>query len=234
MAIVYKHIREDLNEVFYIGMGENKSRAYTEYKRSAAWKNITNKTKYKVEIILNDLSWEDACEKEKEYIKFYGRRDLGLGPLVNMTDGGEGGLGKIISEKHKTAVSRAQKGRKRTDESINKFKQKMNGRVLSEQHKKSIQGSLLGIKRDDNFKEKVRFARQMNNGMKNKKHSEEVKKKMSESHKLKHKLNPKYCNEFMNNIFSKIKNGETPTKIMKEFGIPKTSFYRLIKKTINE
>jgi hypothetical protein len=231
MAIVYKHIREDLNEVFYIGMGENESRAYTEYKRSVAWKNITNKTTYRVEIIFNNLKWEEACEKEKEYIKFYGRRDLGLGPLVNMTDGGEGGLGKIISEKHKIAVSIAQKGRKRTYDSINKFKQKMIGRVLSEQHKKSIGNTLLGIKRDDNFKEKVKTARLINNGMKDKHHSEEVKKKMSKSHKLRHELNPKYSNEFINNLIIKINNGETPTKIMKEYSLPKTSFYRLIKKT---
>ena len=124
MAIVYKHIREDLNEVFYIGMGENESRAHTEYKRSVPWKNVTNKTKYRAEIIFNNLTWEEACEKEKEYIKFYGRRDLGLGSLVNMTDGGEGGLGKIVSEKHRIAVSKAQKGRIRTPDSINKFKQK--------------------------------------------------------------------------------------------------------------
>ena len=231
MAIVYKHIREDLNEVFYIGMGENEPRAHTEYKRSVPWKNVTNKTKYRAEIIFNNLTWEEACEKEKEYIKFYGRRDLGLGSLVNMTDGGEGGLGKIVSEKHRIAVSKAQKGRIRTPDSINKFKQKMIGRVLSEQHKKSIGDTLTGIKRDDDFRKKVKLARLINNGMKNKHHSEEVKKKISKSNKLRHELNPKYSDDFINNLVFKINNGETPTKIMKEYGLPKTSFYRLIKKT---
>ena len=177
------------------------------------------------------MTWEEACEKEKEYIKFYGRRDLGLGSLVNMTDGGEGGLGKIVSEKHRIAVSKAQKGRIRTPDSINKFKQKMIGRVLSEQHKKSIGDTLTGIKRDDDFRKKVKLARLINNGMKNKHHSEEVKKKISKSNKLRHELTPKYSDDFINNLVFKINNGETPTKIMKEYGLPKTSFYRLIKKT---
>lgn len=229
MAIVYRHIREDTNEVFYVGMGENEKRAYTEYKRSTAWKNVTNKTTFRVEIIFTNIGWEEACSKEKEFIKLYGRRDLGLGPLVNMTDGGEGGLGKIITEKHKTAVSFAQKGRKRTPESINKFKQKMIGRILSEEHKKSIGKTLIGIKRDDDFKEKVKLARLNSNGMKGNYHSEETKKNISNSHKLRHQLNPKYSKEFINNIITKINNGETPSKIMKEYSIPRTTFYRLTK-----
>lgn len=229
MAIVYRHVREDSNEVFYVGIGENDKRAYTEYKRSVAWKNITYKTPYRVEIIFNDLDWEEACIKEKEFIKLYGRRDLGLGPLVNMTDGGEGGPGKIISEKHRVAISKAQKNRKRTIASIDKFKQKMIGRTLSENHKKSIANTLTGIKRNDDFKEKVMLARLKNNGMKGKNHSFETKKNMSNSHKIRHELNPKYSNEFISSLITKINNGETPTKIMKEYSIPRTTFYRLIK-----
>jgi predicted GIY-YIG superfamily endonuclease len=90
MAIVYRHIRLDKNEVFYIGISKNNDRPYSKHRRSNFWKNIVNKTDYEVEILFDDLSWEDACEKEKEFIKLYGRKDLGLGPLVNMTDGGDG------------------------------------------------------------------------------------------------------------------------------------------------
>jgi uncharacterized protein involved in tellurium resistance len=32
--------------------------------------------------------WEEACKKETFFISYYGRKDLGLGSLVNMTDGG--------------------------------------------------------------------------------------------------------------------------------------------------
>jgi len=93
MAVVYKHIRLDKEEVFYIGIGKNRSRAYNSSKgRSVYWKNIVAKTEYQVDILFEDLSWEEACEKEKELITLYGRRDLGLGTLVNLTDGGEGSI----------------------------------------------------------------------------------------------------------------------------------------------
>jgi hypothetical protein len=39
-----------------------------------------------------------ANHKEKEFIQLYGRKDLGLGELVNMTDGGDGTIGRILSE----------------------------------------------------------------------------------------------------------------------------------------
>jgi hypothetical protein len=101
MAYIYRHIRLDKNEPFYIGIGNDNSykRAYYKYDRNYIWKNITNKTKYKVEIILDDLSWEEACEKEKEFISLYGRKDLKKGPLANLTSGGDGTIGYKRSKK---------------------------------------------------------------------------------------------------------------------------------------
>ena len=93
MAYVYRHIRLDKNEVFYIGIGSDDSgkykRAY-DNNRSKFWKSIVKKAGYIVEIISEDwLTWEEACEKEKFWIIFYGRVDLRKGSLVNMTDGGQ-------------------------------------------------------------------------------------------------------------------------------------------------
>ena len=85
--VVYRHIRLDKNEVFYIGIG-NEKRPYTKKSRNKYWHNIVNKTEYRVDILFDDLSWEEACEKETEFIKLYGRKDLGKGTLVNMSDGG--------------------------------------------------------------------------------------------------------------------------------------------------
>lgn len=92
MAYVYRHIRLDKNEPFYIGIsGDNVyERASCNKRRSKYWKRIANKTEYLVEIILDDLTWEEACDKEREFITLYGRKDLGTGTLVNLTDGGEG------------------------------------------------------------------------------------------------------------------------------------------------
>jgi hypothetical protein len=100
MAYIYRHIRLDKNEPFYVGIGSDNDykRAHNKHKRTAFWKNITNKTPYEVEILLDDLTWEQACEKEIEFIALYGRIDLNKGTLVNMTDGGEGQHGRKISE----------------------------------------------------------------------------------------------------------------------------------------
>ena len=94
MPIVYRHRRLDTNEIFYIGIGKTEKRAYNKSNnRNKYWKNIVNKTKYSIEILFNNITWEDAKELEILLIKEYGRKDLGLGPLVNMTDGGDGSKG---------------------------------------------------------------------------------------------------------------------------------------------
>lgn len=99
MAIVYKHIRLDTNEVFYIGIGKDEKRAYqTDNRRNKYWKNIINHTKYKVEITHKDICYEEAQAIEKYLISFYGRSNKNEGTLCNLTDGGEGCLGIIVSE----------------------------------------------------------------------------------------------------------------------------------------
>jgi len=94
MAYLYRHIRLDKNIPFYIGIGTDNNgffkRAYNKRDRNQYWKRIVNKAGYEVEIIFNDITLHEACEKEKEFIKLYGRKDLGNGTLVNGTDGGEG------------------------------------------------------------------------------------------------------------------------------------------------
>ena len=100
MPILYRHIRTDKQEVFYIGIGENESRAYNKKNRTRVWKNTASKG-YETEILFEDLAWEQAAEKEKEFIALYGRKDLGLGTLVNLTDGGEGTIGYRHTEEAK-------------------------------------------------------------------------------------------------------------------------------------
>jgi hypothetical protein len=97
MAIVYQHRRSDTNEIFYIGIGKTIKRAYQKEARNVIWKAITNKCSYIIEILFENLTWEQACEKERDLIKGYGRRDLGLGSLVNMTSGGDGAIGRVDS-----------------------------------------------------------------------------------------------------------------------------------------
>ena len=122
-----------------IGIQNKYKRAFSLIKRNNFWKNITNKTEFLVEIIYDGLSWEDACIKEIELIKHYGRRDLGLGTLVNMTDGGDGTYnvkhseewyekqrknnnkkGKPITEEHKRNISLNHKSKNNNDGSGNR------------------------------------------------------------------------------------------------------------------
>jgi hypothetical protein len=122
MAVVYQHIRKDTNQVFYIGIGKTKSRSKSKKSRNPHWWNIINKTDYTIEILYSSISWEEACEIEMDLIKQYGRKDMGTGILVNMTDGGEGSIGHTMSQESKDIISRANKGRKHTEETINSYK----------------------------------------------------------------------------------------------------------------
>lgn len=130
MAVVYRHIRLDTNEVFYIGIGRDEKRAYDKKRsRSNWWKSILEKTEYRVDILFDNLTWEEACDKEKEFIELYGRKDLELGTLVNMTNGGDGSIGYKNSE---------ESNKKRSD--------KLKNRVMTEEHRRKISESLKGHK----------------------------------------------------------------------------------------
>jgi hypothetical protein len=115
MAYLYRHIREDKNEPFYIGIGSDstykRANQTKKERRNNIWNKIVSKTFYKVEILFDDLTWEEACNKEKEFIALYGRIDNGTGLLANMTNGGDGSLGIIKSE-----------------QTISKLKERMSGK----------------------------------------------------------------------------------------------------------
>lgn len=95
MAYVYTYTRLDKNEIFYVGIGSDSKykRAKNLSLRTDYFKKIINKSEYKLDIVFDNLSWEDACLKEIELIALYGRKDLEKGNLVNFTDGGEGRKG---------------------------------------------------------------------------------------------------------------------------------------------
>lgn len=132
--IVYQHRRLDTDEVFYVGIGKSVKRAHHKRGRNTHWKNIVNKVGYSVEIVCTCEDWNEACQIEQYLIKFYGRRDLGLGSLVNMTDGGEGVLGITVSDETKSLMSKAKKGKP------SNFK----GSVMTEDHKRKISESKKG------------------------------------------------------------------------------------------
>jgi hypothetical protein len=146
MAIVYRHIRKDNLQPFYIGIGKEKKRAYKTHKsnRNKHWINIYKKYGHIVEILTKDIGWEDACELEMFLISKYGRIDNKTGILVNMTNGGEGQLGVIPSKETRLKISKSQMGNK-----INL------GKEHSQETKRKISNAKKGIKMSEDTKLKI-------------------------------------------------------------------------------
>ena len=159
MAVVYRHLREDTLEPFYIGIGKNKKRAFCfdKYDRSSFWTKYKNKHGCIVDIIFEGISWEDACSIEIFLIKIYGRINNNTGILVNLTDGGEGSLGVTCSI-----------------DTRNKMSKSRTGRVVSELTREKIRNSLIGKKHSESRKENIRKSKI------NKKQSSETIKKRAE------------------------------------------------------
>ena len=127
---IYRHIRLDKNEPFYIGIGTKnltrKSykkiywRAFSHEKRNIFWKRIVAKTDYEIEYLCESEDYSFMLKKEIEFIKLHGRRDLGLGTLTNLTDGGEGTTGIKHTQEYKDNQSKKRLGIKRDPISVEK------------------------------------------------------------------------------------------------------------------
>jgi hypothetical protein len=127
MAFLYRHIRLDKNEPFYIGIGSSKARCYTKQTRNKHWHSVAKHTDYRVDVIFDDITIEEAKEKEKEFIALYGKKSNG-GILVNVTDGGDGCFGRKATLEETEIRSKRMlennhfKGKKHTKESLEKMR----------------------------------------------------------------------------------------------------------------
>ena len=140
MAYLYRHIRLDKNEPFYIGIGSDNRyrRANERARRNKHWKNIVLKSDYEVDILFNNLTWENACKKEIEFIELYGRKDIGTGTLVNLTGGGDGAYKTNPSEETRLKLSLKAKGKIYKESTKNKISETLkNFYKNSENHPRS-------------------------------------------------------------------------------------------------
>lgn len=145
MACVYRHIRKDLNIPFYIGIGNSDKRAYSKTNRNTHWNNIVSKTNYEVEILLDEIDYEYAKEKEIEFISLY-KRKIDGGTLCNITLGGDGCLGLVHTDDSKLKMSIPNRGKIISEEQRRKVSEFHKGRKRSEETKKKMSEAQLGEK----------------------------------------------------------------------------------------
>ncbi len=148
----YLYLRED-GTPFYVGKGPWKRIFSSQH-------NVAVPPKERI-LIEPHVSEADAFEAEIFLIAYYGRKDLGTGCLYNFTDGGQGVTGikrkpvsaavrqrmsaaqklswannhwprKPLSEETKQKISRAKRGRKQSEETIRKKRERMKGHDISE------------------------------------------------------------------------------------------------------
>lgn len=185
---VYRHIRLDTNMPFYIGISTvnngKYTRAYTKSSRSKEWHGIIDNCEYEVEILLKDVPISILGDKEKYFIKLYGRVDLGTGTLVNKNSGGKGNCGYKHTEESKKIMSIANKGKIISDEQKKKASEfhkgnKHNlGRKHTEEERKKRSVSLLGNQNGLGYKHTEQARKNMSKAQKGKIVSVETIKKM--------------------------------------------------------
>lgn len=199
---IYLHKTKE-GVVFYVGKGTDEGNMIFERskftQRSKYWKNVS-KNGYDIEVVYQYDDEKDCFNKETELIKFYGRRDLGLGTLVNLTDGGEGMENPSMETRKKLSEARTGNknhkfGKKTPIDVREKISKTLTGRKLPKEvcEKMSIAKSgekhhMFGKVHKEESKYKMSIAKQgvyvaEKNHFFGKTHNDDVKKVISEKAK---------------------------------------------------
>lgn len=165
-------------EPFYVGQGtkyrwtSGLKNGGSFYKKNKINKIIKDGFYPKVIKIYENLNAEEASKIEIKLISIIGRNDLNKGPLVNLTDGGEGttNISKDILEKRSEKI----KGRKMSDKSKEKMR-------ISKKEYFDAGNTTWNKGREWSKEERLKLTNKSNSG---KKFSDEHKKKMSNNSKL--------------------------------------------------
>jgi hypothetical protein len=122
-------------EPFYVGKGKcGRYKSHLKPKQLEEDNNKLKSNKIKKMIRENnlmpivikyksDMGERESLDLEMDMIKCIGRKDKNLGPLTNLTDGGEGTSGYIMKEERKEKLRILHTGKKHTEETKLKFKE---------------------------------------------------------------------------------------------------------------
>lgn len=152
---LYRHRKITTGMPFYVGIGVKRNahepseiyeRAYNgtqggKARRSELWIRTAAKHGVKVEILLECGTVAEIKKKEIEFIKLYGRKNQSTGVLVNLTDGGDGMSGYLMTEEGrlKRRVAKLGKpGKPWSDEHRRRFSATMRGHIISPETRDKI------------------------------------------------------------------------------------------------